>query len=134
MSARIYKETILDHYRHPRNYGELPDANARAREANVICGDTIEMQLKLDGSKIQDVKFQGQGCAIAIGSASMLTEVSKGKPIAEITKLGKDDIIGLLGTDPGPARIECALLGLKVLKMAIYSFLGVKMPQEMDVT
>ncbi len=134
MSVDVYKETILDHYRHPRNYGGLPDANARAREASVICGDTIEMQLKLDGNKIEDVKFRGQGCAISIASASMLTELSKGKPISEIRKLGKKDIIGLLGTDPGPARMECALLGLKVLKTAIYSHLGVKMPEELEET
>ena len=130
MSAGVYKETILDHYRHPRNYGDLPDANARAKEANVICGDTIEMQLKLNGKRIQDVKFRGQGCAISVASASMLTELSKGKPISEIKKLGKKDIIHLLGTDPGPARAECALLGLKVMKMAIYSHLGIEMPQD----
>jgi len=130
MSAGVYKETILDHYRHPRNYGDLPDANARAKEANVICGDTIEMQLKLNGKRIQEVKFRGQGCAISVASASMLTELSKGKPISEIKKLGKKDIIHLLGTDPGPARAECALLGLKVMKMAIYSHLGIEMPQD----
>jgi len=130
MSAAVYKETILDHYRHPRNYGELPDANARARESNVICGDTIEMQLRVDAHKIEDVKFRGQGCAISIASASMLTELSKGKAVSQILKLKKKDMIGLLGTDPGPARTECALLGLKVLKMAIHSHLGTKMPQE----
>lgn len=134
MKAGVYKETILDHYRHPRNFGELPNANARAREANVICGDTIEMQLRLHGKKIEDVSFRGQGCAISIASASMLTEQVKGRSTSEIMKLGKKDIIGLLGTDPGPTRIECALLGLKVMKMAIYSYLGIKSPEEAEET
>ncbi len=130
MSADIYKETILDHYRHPRNYGELSDANAQAKDSNILCGDVIEMQLRVNGNRIDDLRFRGQGCAISLASASMLTEFSKGKPISEIQKLGKEDIIELLGADPGPARIECALLGLKVLKMAIYVHLGLKMPQE----
>jgi len=130
MSADIYKETILDHYRHPRNYGELADANARAKDSNVLCGDVIEMQLRVNGNRIDDLRFRGQGCAISLASASMLTELSKGKPISEIQKLGKEDIIELLGADPGPTRIECATLGLKVLKTAIYAHLGIKMPEE----
>jgi len=134
MTADVYKEQILDHYRHPRNYGDLPDANARAKDSNVLCGDTIEMQLRLNGDRIGDLRFRGQGCAISIASASMLTELSKGKPISEVKKLGKKDIIRILGADPGPTRIECALLGLKVLKMAICDHLGIKMPQEPEET
>jgi nitrogen fixation NifU-like protein len=134
MTADVYKELVLDHYRHPRNYGDLPDANARAKDSNVLCGDTIEMQLRLNRDRIEDVRFRGQGCAISLASASMLTELSKGKPISEVKKLGKKQIIKLLGADPGLTRIECALLGLKVLKMAIYDHLGIKMPQEPEET
>jgi nitrogen fixation NifU-like protein len=134
MTADVYKELVLDHYRHPRNYGDLPNANARAKDSNVLCGDTIEMQLRLNRDRIEDVRFRGQGCAISIASASMLTELSKGKPISEVKKLGKKEIIKLLGADPGLTRIECALLGLKVLKMAIYDHLGIKMPQEPEET
>jgi len=132
MTAGVYKEVILDHYRHPRNYGDLPSANARAKDSNVLCGDTIEMELRLKGNTVDDIRFRGQGCAISLASASMLTELSKGKSISEIKKLGKKDIIRLLGADPGSTRIECALLGLKVLKMAIYAHLGVKMPEELE--
>jgi len=132
MTAGVYKEAILDHYRHPRNYGGLPNANARAKDSNVLCGDTIEMELRLNGNTVDDIRFRGQGCAISLASASMLTELSKGKPISEIKKLGKKDVIRLLGVDPGSTRIECALLGLKVLKMAIYAHLGVKMPEELE--
>jgi nitrogen fixation NifU-like protein len=130
MTSDIYKETILEHYRHPKNYGELPEANAEARESNVLCGDIIEMQVRIIADRIDDVRFRGEGCAISLASASMLTEISKGKTTAEIRKLGKKDVIQLLGTDPGPARIECAILPLKVLKMATYAHLGMKMPQE----
>lgn len=134
MTADVYREVILDHYRHPRNYGDLPAANARAKDSNVLCGDVIEMQLRLNGDRVEDLKFRGQGCAISLASASMLTEFSKGKPISTIKKLGKKDIIQLLGADPGPTRIECAVLALKVLKMAIYEHLGIKMPQEPEET
>jgi len=134
MTADVYKELVLDHYRHPRNYGDLPDANARAKDSNILCGDTIEMQLRLKQNRIEDVKFRGQGCAISLASASMLTEFSKGKPVSEVKKLGKKEIIKLLGADPGLTRIECALLGLKVLKMAIYDHMGIKMPQEPEET
>jgi len=128
MSRDVYKETILDHYRHPRNYGDLPDANAQAKEENVLCGDVIEMQLKLSGKRIDAVSFRGEGCAISMASASMLTEFSKGKTVSGIMKLGKEDVIRLLGADPGPARIECALLGLEVLKEAIGMRQGTKVP------
>jgi nitrogen fixation NifU-like protein len=124
MTTDIYKETILDHYRHPRNYGDLPNANAHARDSNVLCGDVIEMQVRVKANMIDDARFRGEGCAISMAAASMLTEFSKGKSVSEIKKLGKDDVVKLLGADPGPARIECALLGLSVLKAALVAQQG----------
>jgi nitrogen fixation NifU-like protein len=119
LTTGIYKETILDHFRHPRNYGDLPDANAKAKDSNVLCGDVIEMQLRIDVNRIEEVRFRGEGCAISIATASMLTEFAKGKSTSEIKKLGKEELIKLLGANPGPGRIECALLGLEVLKAAL---------------
>ncbi len=119
MTADIYKETILDHYRHPRNYGDLTSANGQAKDANNLCGDVIEMQVRVTAGVIEDVRFRGEGCAISMATASMLTEFSKKKRVSEVKKLGKDDLIRLLGADPGPARIECALLALGVLKAAM---------------
>ena len=119
MTTGIYKEAILDHFRHPRNYGDLPDANARAKDSNVLCGDVIEIQLRIKVNRIDEARFRGEGCAISIATASMLTEFAKGKSISEIKKLGKEELIKLLGADPGPGRIECALLGLEVLKAAL---------------
>jgi nitrogen fixation NifU-like protein len=132
MTTDIYKETILDHYRHPRNYGDLPDANAHARDANNLCGDVIEMQVRVNANMISDVRFRGEGCAISIATASMLTEFSKGKTVPEVKKLGKDDLIKLLGADPGPARIECALLALGVLKAAIDTRSSNKVPENFE--
>jgi nitrogen fixation protein NifU and related proteins len=132
MTPDIYRETILDHYRHPRNYGDLPDANAHARDSNVLCGDVVEMQLRINANRIEDARFRGEGCAISIATASMLTEFSKGKSISEIKGLGNKELVRLLGTDPGPARIECAILGLEVMKAAIDKRQNVKASEEID--
>jgi nitrogen fixation NifU-like protein len=132
MTTDIYKETILDHYRHPRNYGDLPNANAHAKDVNNLCGDVIEMQVRVNSGMIEDVRFKGEGCAISMAAASMLTEFSKRKRVSEVKKLGKDDLIRLLGADPGPARVECALLALGVLKAAANAQRSTKSPEEQE--
>jgi len=124
MSSDIYKDIILDYYRNPRNFGDLPNPDVRAKDSNPLCGDVIEMQLKIRDGRVEDVRFKGRGCAISQASASMLTEAIKGKTLDEIKALGKTDVLDLLGIDPGPTRIKCALLGLKVLKLGVYGFLG----------
>ena len=130
MSSDIYKDIILDYYRNPRNYGELPDPDVRAKDSNPLCGDITEMQLKIREGKIDDIRFTGKGCAISQASASMLTEAVKGKTLDEVKAMGKTDVLELLGIDPGPTRIKCALLGLKVLKLAIYGYLGQTVTEE----
>lgn len=124
MSSDIYRELILEYYRNPVNKGELSDANVKAKDSNPLCGDVIEMQVRMNGDKIEDIRFRGQGCAISQAAASMLTEVVKGKPVETVKSLGKKDIIELIGIDPGPTRIKCAMLGLKVLKVGVYGYLG----------
>ncbi len=130
MSSDIYKDIILDYYRNPRNFGELPNPDVRAKDSNPLCGDIIEMQLKINDGKVEDIRFQGKGCAISQAAASMLTEVAKGKSLDEIKAVGKPDVLELLGIDPGPTRIKCALLGLKVLKLGVYLYLGQAVTEE----
>jgi nitrogen fixation NifU-like protein len=124
MSSEIYKDIILDYYRNPRNFGDLPEPDVRAKDSNPLCGDVIEMQLKIKDGKVDDIRFKGKGCAISQASASMLTEAVKGKTLDEIKAMGKPNVLELLGIDPGPTRIKCALLGLKVLKLSVYGYLG----------
>jgi nitrogen fixation NifU-like protein len=129
-AENMYADVILDYYRNPRNYGSIKNADARASDVNPLCGDEIEISLKIEKNKIADIKFSGHGCAISQASASMLTEVIKGKTLDEIKALGKDDVLGLLGIEISHVRIKCALLGLKVLKLVVYSYLGQKMDEE----
>ena len=124
-------EIILDHYRNPRNYGELGDATVKVRDSNPLCGDVVEVYLKIGGDgRVGKATFKGRGCAISQAAASMLIESIQNKHVDEIVKLGKQDIFDMLGMEVGPARIKCALLALKALKTAVYGFLGKKMDEE----
>ena len=123
-SADIYREIILDYYRNPRNFGKIDTPDITIRDSNPLCGDEIEIHVKFDGDKVKDIKFTGKGCAISQASASMLTEMVMGKSLEDMKKVGKEDILESLGLpNLGPARIKCALLSLKTLKLGVYSYL-----------
>jgi nitrogen fixation NifU-like protein len=123
MSEDIYRELILDHYRNPRNKGKIENANVSIQDSNPLCGDEIQIQLKIDDGIIKDIKFDGRGCAISQASASMLTEMVIDKPLSVIKDIDKDDILENIGlTNLGPARIKCALLSMKVLKMGMINY------------
>ncbi len=126
----IYADIILDHYKNPHNFGTIKEPDASAIDVNPLCGDEIEMHLKVGDSKIFDIKFTGRGCAISQASASMLTELAIGKTLEEIKRMERKDIIDLLGIELSHARIKCAMLSLKVLKLAVYKYLGGKMSEE----
>lgn len=96
-----------------------------AKDSNPLCGDVIEMQLELDKNNlVKDVKFNGQGCAISQASASMLTEIVKGKNLNDVRGISKEDILSLIGGQLSAVRLKCALLSLKVLKTGVYDYLG----------
>ena len=127
-SADIYREIILDYYRNPRNYGKIDSPDITIKDSNPLCGDEIEINVKFDGDKIKDVKFTGKGCAISQASASMLTEMIMGKSLEDVKRVGKEDILESLGLpNLGPARIKCALLSLKTLKLGVYSYVVEKL-------
>ena len=116
----FYRENILDHYRNPRNKGNLEDATHTHEEHNPLCGDVIRIDLHVnDEDVIEEVGFEGQGCAISQASASMLTEMIQGKTLDEAKKLSKEDILEALGIEIGPVRLKCALLSLKVLRTLV---------------
>ena len=128
IAEEMYQEIILDHYRRPRNFGTLQKANITFRDSNPACGDVIELQIFTDAHGIiKDIKFSGKGCAISQAAASMLTESVKGKNIKDIKPLTKQDILEMLNIPLSGIRLKCALLSLKVLKMAAYTYLGEKL-------
>ena len=116
----LYRELILDHYQHPHNHGEIPDADITYEDNNPLCGDKIRIDIKLKNNLVDDVKFKGKGCAISQASASMLTDELIGKSLDDIKKIDKGFILEMLGIQLGPTRIKCALLPLKVVKAGAY--------------
>ena len=110
-----YREYILDHYRNPRNYGKLEQPSVHSEDSNPLCGDQLGMDLKVEGDRITEVRFQGRGCAISQAAASMLSEMIEGKTVDEVIELGKDDVLEALGVPISPARTKCAFLSLRVL-------------------
>ena len=135
MSSDFYREVILDYYRNPRNFGKLDPHDIDAKDLNPLCGDEVEMQIRVspDKEKIEEIRFIGKGCAISQASASMLTEMAKGKPLEWVKGLSRDDILKMLGTsDLGPARIKCAMLSVKVLKTGVYTYMGAQYSEPPD--
>ena len=117
---QFYREYILDHYRNPRNFGRLEHADITHEELNPLCGDVVGMDFAVKDGVIEDVRFHGRGCAISQASASLLTERLKGMSLEEARKIGKEDVLDELGIEISPARLKCALLSLKVLKVGAY--------------
>jgi nitrogen fixation NifU-like protein len=115
----LYAEDILDHYKHPRNYGTLDNPDIHVEANNPLCGDRLAMDLKVKDGVVEDVAFSGQGCAISQASASMLTEEILGKPLDELADTTRDDILDMLGVEVSYARMKCATLSLGLLRLAL---------------
>lgn len=124
-NADIYHEMIIDYSRNPINYGKMENPDVTYHDSNPLCGDSIDIDLKFSEDKVSDIKFHGKGCAICMACSSVLTEITKGKSIEDVKKITKNDILNELGLEHLQAvRIKCALLSLKVLKYALYSYLA----------
>ncbi len=122
MSLDIYAEELIKYYEHPSNKRKIEKSTANAEEENVSCGDVITAYLRLNGRKIEEATFEGSGCVISMGSASMLTEHLKGKTIDQLEKMGRDDVLKLIGVNPGPVRMHCATLSLRAFKRAVLEY------------
>ena len=135
----LYQELILEHYRNPRNKGELADHTAEARVSNPVCGDEVTVQIRLDGDRIEDIAFHGHGCSISQASMSMMTVLVKGSERREAIRLANlftemmhgdegaasdgslGDLRALQGVSKFPVRIRCALLAFDALRDALAS-------------
>ena len=116
----MYREHILDHYKHPRNFGVLKPAQVDHEANNPLCGDQIRLTFNVGpDDTITDVKFSGRGCAISQASASLLTTRVKGKPLSEIKGIDRDAVVQMLGIPISPVRLKCALLSLAVLREGV---------------
>jgi len=131
MSMDYYREYILDHYRNPRNYGKLENPTVHAEDSNPLCGDQLGIDLLVEGDCVTEVRFKGRGCAISQASASMLSEMIEGKPVEEVVRLGKDDVLEALGIAISPARTNCAFLSLRVLHRSL-AMAGLEKPPTND--
>lgn len=129
MEDSIYREQIIDLYQNPLNFGRAEPADFIYEEDNPLCGDVIEISVRLDSqNRIVEVMWQGHGCAISQASASLLTEEIRGKSLDEVKEFSKEQLLDLLGIQLSMTRIKCALLSLKVLKAGAY---GMPSPDEL---
>ncbi|MEZ4564614.1 MAG: SUF system NifU family Fe-S cluster assembly protein [Thermomicrobiales bacterium] len=120
MTDSIYREQILDHNKNPRNKGTLDHPQFTYQDVNPLCGDEIRMDVQTDGERVTEIRFSGRGCAISQAAASILTEMVDGQTLDDVKAISRDDLLDELGVPISPARMKCAMLGLKVLKAGIY--------------
>ena len=116
---QLYREQILEHYKHPQNFGPLDEFDLEFEDSNPFCGDEQHVWIRLDDSgRVAEVGFEGRGCAISTAATSLLTEELQGKTRQELLALPKEFVLELLGIEISATRIKCALLGLKIVKSA----------------
>ena len=128
---QMYREVILDHYKAPRNHGVLEPHDAIAEGQNPLCGDEVTVSVRFgQDDVIEDVGFEGRGCAISQAATSMLTEMVKGRSATEVATLPKEELLEEIGIPLTPIRLKCALLGLGVLKVALHRANGTPLPPE----
>jgi nitrogen fixation protein NifU and related proteins len=129
---QLYREVILDHYKNPRGHGALDPHDASAEGQNPLCGDEVSIFVRFgaDGETIDEIGFEGRGCAISQAATSMLTELVKGRKASEVAELPKEELLDEIGIPLTPIRLKCAILGLGVLKVALHRAKGTPLPEE----
>ena len=118
----LYSDILLDHFRHPRNYGSLDAPDISNEQFNPLCGDRIRLELKFEQSRVNEARFKGDGCAISTAAASLLTELILGKDVEELTNLPDAQLISALESNIQPARLQCALLPLLALREGLRDY------------
>jgi len=117
----LFRDHILDHYRHPRCHGTLERPDATVEDANPLCGDRLRMDFRFRDGHVAEVRFTGVGCSISQAAASLVCEAIEGKSLDDVKALTRQDVLDLLGVDElGPVRSKCAMLALKTAKAAAY--------------
>ncbi len=118
----LFRDELMDIYKNPMNQGQLDDRTHQAEGKNPLCGDQINLQLKISGGKIKDAKFNGSACSISIISSALLTEHIIGKTVEEAKKITKEDLLNLIGLNLTTSRVKCATLVLSALRGALEGF------------
>src|SRR5262249_43530930 len=118
----LYSNVLLDHFRHPRNYGSLDAPDISNEQFNPLCGDRIRLELKLEHSTVNEARFKGDGCAISMAATSLLTELVLGKDIEELTNFPDEQLISAFESNIQPARLQCALLPLQALREGLKNY------------
>ena len=118
----LYSDTLLDHFRHPRNYGDLVNPDVSHESFNPLCGDRIRIELKLRDTVVQEARFKGDACAICTAAASLLTEFILSAKLEDLSTFPDDRLISALESDIKPARLQCALLPLDALRAGLNEF------------
>lgn len=113
-----YEEVILDHWKNPRNKGRLPQPDLVGVEVNPLCGDAVRLELKVSDGKVEEVRFDGQGCAISQAAASLLTELIQGRTLEELRAMKEEELLSALG-GVIQTRLNCALLPLRALRRTV---------------
>jgi nitrogen fixation protein NifU and related proteins len=126
----LYREVILDHYKNPRGHGIVEPSDIEAEGMNPLCGDEVSISIAFDGERIEDVRFQGRGCAISQASTSMLMDMVRGRTAQEVAEMDRGELLEEVGIPLGPVRLKCALLGLSVLRLALHKAKGTPLPEE----
>jgi nitrogen fixation protein NifU and related proteins len=116
-----YSKNVMEHFKNPRNMGEMKSPDAESTIGNPSCGDVMKIMLKIKDEKIKDIKFQTFGCVAAIASSSMTTELAKGKSLSEAKKITNKDVAEALGQLP-PIKMHCSNLAADALRKAIENF------------
>jgi nitrogen fixation NifU-like protein len=131
----MYSQKVMEHFRNPRNVGEIPDADGIGKVGNPVCGDLMWIYIKVKDNRLEDVKFKTFGCGAAIATSSMVTEMAKGKTIEEALKISRQDVADALGGLP-PIKMHCSNLASDGLKAAILDYMkkkGIKPPEGIKI-